>query len=631
MQERRVSPPDGASATPPDSVSPDLKGRRLVFGRATRLRLARLLGLDRPPIDYRIVSVEWRFDHLEVDLRAAAGGSETIVALEGSRPDLQAFIRGPEVSLWIRERDVPARLEATLLGVAARHLSGLRLSGLERLLLGDPEVLEEPVRESRSAEASEAAIDGISLPTAGRHALEAMELYADFFAAPEFRRAGCDIIDVHSAHSLVCHGDVECSYCAVWIPQPRSALLRLPVYETVRNVGRLPNGRGRFRESEDLLDIFSSDMNERDVIMGCPGKLDQVLRHADRHRQKDSILVIGACLPDVIGEDQQAAVESFAGTTSTPVVMVPPSPRSWSWLARDFLHTRRRALSVGVRPDGSAINLIGFARNQGTRDLEALLADLDVTVNALVIPELSLEAIGRLPEGALNVYLPNVYWEGAYQHLRDDDERKHLELDGPYGLAATERWLGAVCASLGLDRDVAAPCRRRFEQLEPRWLSSREEAGRYRLGLVVSARDVGPLVDTRCSWGIPLLAAIREMGFGLDVFVGGEHGAESAAILRDRTELDDPAVCGLHEFDSLETMLSAIRDSECRAVFSNYVFDWRLPYTGKAPFSTLEFEMGLAGALLTQERLLRICRLALFRGGRRFFSHTRERRGGHDG
>jgi hypothetical protein len=600
-----------------------VRGRRLVCGEASRARVARFLGLDRPPPIGAVEKVEWIEDHLEATLTGTSVTPALVVVVAARRPDRPAYLAGPEVCLWLQGSEVPKPLAARLRSVTAPALPRLALADLERMVAMDPELSpSDAIGVTASATGQSPAEprtgpprEGISIPLSGQHALTAPEFYADFFAAPELRRAGCDIIDVHGAHTLVSHGDVECAYCAVCVPRPRCGLVRLPVYETVRNIGRLPRGQGRFDESEDLADIFCSDMTEQDVISGTRGMIGEVLRQADANRRKDRLLVIGLCLPDVIGEDQEAAVQEYCATTDTAVYMVPAAPRSWSWFAADLLRTRRQALERGAPPDPRAVNLIGYPDNAGTRELTSLLADLGIEVNALLLPELSMTAVERLPRAALDVFLPNVHWDKAYAHLRDGGDRAHLELAGPYGLAGTRTWLEAVATALHVEHDTDALLRRRQAPLQERWDRLHEQAREHRLGLVVPAEDAAAVLEARFSWGIPLAAVIHEMGFGLDLFVGGRAAAQVRAGLGlARSDFE------VHEFDSLAGMLDALGRCPCQAVFSNYVYDWRLVRTGKAPFSTLEFEPGLAGAVATLERLVAVCRLPLFRGGRRFMS-----------
>lgn len=615
------------SAPPSRSQASDksLRGRTITCGPETHRRLARLLGMDRAPVAWQIGSATWVDDRLEIEVVAIEDQSRVALVLEKTRQD-RAFVAGPQVCLWVRESRIPEQLGRRLQTVTRRMLERLPLADLERMVALDPDAAEAGPQRSQSAgEPQSALLEGISIPTTAAFALTAQELYADFFAASEIRRAGCDIIDVHTAHTLVSHGDVECSYCAVCVPSPRAALVRLPVYETVRNLGKPAEERGAFDESEDPSNAFCSDMTEEDVIKGSPGRLGHVLRHADQHRNRNSLLVVGLCLPDVIGEDQEGAVREFAQSTSTPVFSVPAAPRSWAWLAKDLLRTRRLSLPQAEEPDGPAVNLIGFSRNAGSSELEGLLAAAGISVRTFLLPELDMAAVARIPGATVSVYLPNLHWEKTYAHLQDDPGRRHLVIDGPYGLRGTRTWLEQVCSALGVDCDVERLCADRLAGLGPRWDGLRDQASGFRLGLVVPGHEVETLLEARYSWGIALTQVLREMGFGLDLFIGSGTAADD---FRSRTKLSEGDYA-VHVFDSLPGLVEALQSSPCQAVFSNYMFDWRLLQTGKTPFSTLEFECGLSGAIATLERLIAVCRIPLFRAGRRFMAAGLAKGGSH--
>jgi hypothetical protein len=578
-----------------------------------------LLGLHLDPISHWVESALWDRDHFEIRLGSVSASESWVLVLEASHPGQRAFLVGPEVSLWSREKALPDHLAQRLRKVAARNLAKLRFEDLRKAVLLDPEAVaeQEPVDAP--------APDGISTASAAEHAFTHPALFADFFAASELRRAGCDIIDVHSAHSLVCHGDVECAYCAVTVPRPRNGLLRLPVYETVRNVGRLPRGAGAFDESENLTDITCSDMTEQDVILGAPGKLTAALRDADRKKKHDALLVVGLCVPDVIGENEQAVVQAYQATTETPILTVPASPRSWGWLAQDMLDRRRAAHDDDGPADKSAINLVGFGRNLGTEELRDRLCDLGIRVQEQVIPELAMASIGRLHRAALNVYLPNVHWGRAYDHLKRDRGRAHVEFDGPYGFEGTTRWLGRVCEALGMGE--SARVHTMDDVHGEKWGRLRELARHHRLGLVVPGTDLDTLTDARRTWGIPLATFLTEMGFGLDVFVALPVSGDMSRLQAHLGVAEHDV--SLTKVDSLAGLLDALTHSPCEAVFSSYVFDWRLVRSGKMPFSTLELEMGYRGAVASLERLLTLCRTPLFRAGRRFLGGIAPEGWGH--
>jgi hypothetical protein len=119
-----------------------------------------------------------------------------------------------------------------------------------------------------------------------------------------------------------------------------------------------------------------------------------------------------------------------------------------------------------------------------------------------------------------------------------------------------------------------------------------------RLAFVVEPAQIARLTDPGRFWGVPAVAFLRELGFGVDVLV-----YESGPPLR-------PPLSG---FRTPEDLAQELRDGRFSAVYSEYFFDRRLVAAGKAQFSLSCFEMGLGGAVRTCRRLEGLCRWPFYR------------------
>jgi hypothetical protein len=292
-------------------------------------------------------------------------------------------------------------------------------------------------------------------------------------------------------------------------------------------------------------------------------------------------------------------------------------------VVREVLVRQRQQAEAdfGGAPDPRAINLIGFAQDDALVELRRLLAEADVTVNAVFIPRMNFAAIRDLPRAPLHVLYPNALWQNLYDQLLFDSRLRAVELAAPYGVAGTRRWLEAVGAAAGVTLDAEGIVARCLAPLRERWERARAEAAGHRLGFVVGADEVHRLCDPAATWGVPLLAMIEELGFGVDVLlkVSGPTNARTAAT-KVNALFAAPARHSIKAFKDRERMERLLTEGECVAVFSEHMFDHRLSAVGKAQFSLQEFEKGVAGAVRTVERLLAICRLPLFRRYRRFFA-----------
>ena len=80
----------------------------------------------------------------------------------------------------------------------------------------------------------------------------------------------------------------------------------------------------------------------------------------------------------------------------------------------------------------------------------------------------------------------------------------------------------------------------------------------------------------------------------------------------------DPARHTIKAFADQDRLSMLLEKGAFDAVYSDHLFDRRLTSAGKAQFSLQEFEKGLAGAVRTGRRLLRVCKLPLYRRYRKY-------------
>ena len=134
---------------------------------------------------------------------------------------------------------------------------------------------------------------------------------------------------------------------------------------------------------------------------------------------------------------------------------------------------------------------------------------------------------------------------------------------------------------------------------------SKKAAAGYRLAFVVSEATLPTLRELRFGQGAPLSKMLAEMGFGIDLLYYDPHGGEP--------ELPpDLRGARVATFRSPWELEKALREGGFQAVYSDMFFDWRVSSAGKARFSSRDFEMGLAGALRSFQRLLAVCRLTFY-------------------
>jgi hypothetical protein len=374
--------------------------------------------------------------------------------------------------------------------------------------------------------------------------------------------------------------------------------------------------------------MVATDLNEQDVIMGNPGKLRRVLEYMTSlpNPKQKPLFVANTCVPTVIGEDVESLVREFRAKSTSPILYLTVTPKSMNDVFVDLLVTRRKkAEAEAAPPSTDAINLIGFPDSRAVRECLQVLQQCGVRVNTMLLPDLELDRIDRLPQAALSVFYPNSLWNHLYEQLKLDSRTPAIAPPAPYGVEGTRRWAAAIVAELGIEVDFDAAWEGYFQPYEERWRAQSERAARHRLGLVVRGEETHYLLDPAQAWGVPLVGMTDEAGFGLDVLLAARDERAARRVTQQ--------VLGLFPaehrhivatFDSFDAMREKLRTSECGAVLSNHCYDWRVAEAGKGRFALQHFEMGVPGALRTVDRLAQICETPFYRKYGKYLARTEE-------
>lgn len=406
----------------------------------------------------------------------------------------------------------------------------------------------------------------------------------------------------------VWHQDLECSYSTPnFEDRSLPAFYKFPWPRMERDNEEGPREedrpkRGRRRKEEDQDDgNFSNIMTnikDLDVVHGGGRKLDEALAEAIKNAKggAEAIIVHSTCIPTVIGDDAEAVVKRWQARTQVPIVYMNHAESSCQELdvcLSLFKKMQQGPAFAKVRPRPRAVNLVGFPSGPGLKELMRLLERLGLTVNACVMPSLSLAVARRYLAAEAQILYPNAAYAATYKEYFEPMPLKTFKPDAPYGFEGTRRWLEAVAGEFGLKSKVKAVIAKAAKELTPAWTEGRREASGSGLAFVVDANHVSRLSDPGLTWGIPVLRLLREMGFGVEILCYGQEGKKAAHF----TSFSTPK--------ELEALLA---EGPFQAVYSEYAYDTRLARAGKAQFSLEGFELGLGGAVRTVQSLNTLCR-----------------------
>jgi hypothetical protein len=596
------------SGPPPGRPRAELQGRTLVGGPATRARFAALLGVDPAAGEgaTRVVAAGWLGDHAEIEV-AGREGESVVIHLERAQPSQQRLLATEHLSGHYRGTRLWPDLERRL---RRARLGATTLEELAAAVAADPDVRLNRDRLPRGAGTDQAGFDQRSLLSTWGSS----ETWSEFFAVAEISRGRLDSLDVFERGTFIQHCDRDCLLVVPKGPVPMVDRVFYPWLDRVRSVGR-PPPRARPADERRRGSIRTTDLRERDVVMGSLDKLEQVLSRVLEEGVDDMLFLSCTCVPFVTGEDVESLVKRYRPKLDKPFFFLTTTPQSSVGVFREVLVTQRRAAEAAAGPpDPRAVNLIGYAREPALEELEAMLAEAGVRVNATFIPEMNFAAVSALPHAPLHVLYPNALWQSTYDQLLFESRIRAVTAPAPFGLRGTERWLAQVLAAVGSDADAAAIAGRASAPHRAALEAIRAEAGRHRLGFVVGAAEVHRLVDPAGTWGVPLLPVVEELGFGIDVMIRAHDRASAhAAAKQVHALLAEPDRHSIKAFADRARLAKLLAEGPFEAVYSDHLFDRRLSSAGKAQFSLQEFEKGFAGAVRTGERLLRVCRLPFYR------------------
>ena len=613
---------------PPSSDAPDkrapssLGGQIVSAGEASRRAVSRLLGIDSLGEPYSVSSVAW-MDHA-LELAVEAGGDEPLVLrVEARTPESRGLLLTEHLNLFVRGTEAPEAFVRRVAEAGARTLGHWTLERLAQLIGEDPEAGKPGLPVPPSADESDRPRS--LLDTWGD-----VDAYADFFAGGELSRSQLDSVDFSRLFRFIQHSDVECTQVNPATTTPIISLVSFPWSERLhRPLGQVPRGQRQDDEQGGPADgMLTTDLDENDVIMGNPDKLRDVLQFAVDHggEEPKPLFVSNTCVPAVTGEDVESVVAEAQETSGQRICYLTVSRRSMTTVFQELMVNRRKeAEGRAGPPPPHTVNLMGFPSTPAVEELERLLGAAHIGVNVRFLPDVSPELVDRLPGAALNVRLPNRTWQHFFDQLTFESRTPHVAPTAPYGLTGTRAWLQEVAEALELGSRVEEAWQRHAGPWQERWEVLQGRAAGHRLGFVVRDAETFYLTTPGTSWGVPLVALLEEMGFGIDVLVHVSDKTVARENARTVRELfSDPGRHTIRAFDSFAFLRHRLKESPAAAFLTYQFFDWRLSEAGKAAFSIQHFEMGVPGAVRTLERLLRVCETTYYGRYAKYLGRTAE-------
>jgi hypothetical protein len=595
----------------------ELEGQTAAGGVRSRDRLARVLGISAlTKQGASVTAAAWVVDHVEVEVEQP-GDDSIVIVIERAREGRPALLRTSRLALGFHGPSIHPLVKAALRRVAPVGLAKLDLERLAQLFLVDPELGNRGLPIPTRAETDQRRFEQRSLiATWG-----STTIWSEFFATAEISRSQLDSLDYFNRSLFIQHCDPECVFLAPQTGVPMVPAALFPWDDRIRRIDwRRPGAR---LEPDPLTArLVTTDLDEADVILGRgPEKLDAALRavrDGEVGPEAELIFCANTCVPVVSGEDVDSVVARYASEMPATFLHLTTTPTSMHSLLGDlFVERRLEAERAVTEQRERSINLLGFSDDPPLRELEELLDEGGVSVNTKLIPSVSRDAIADLPRACLSVFNPIELWQAHYDQLLFESKILAISPPAPYGVDGTMGWIQEISRALSLSDTPRSLVRDRTSRVRSELAEMSARTGRHRLAVIVAKGEGDRLLNPSKTWGAPVVAFLRELGFGVEVLV--QAAADDQVLEQLESQLDVEA----RRFETRAELIELLEGGGLSAAFSEQLFDRRLSELGIGTFSLQHFELGFEGAVRTARRLLEICELPFSRRYGRYLARAR--------
>ncbi|MDR2612304.1 MAG: nitrogenase [Deltaproteobacteria bacterium] len=202
------------------------------------------------------------------------------------------------------------------------------------------------------------------------------------------------------------------------------------------------------------VNAVSSNLTERDLIMGGHDKLRAAIDEAFRRFRPRAIFVSTSCASGIIGddiEDVASAAEARLGVPVVPVYCEGFKSMVWtSGFDAGYHGIFRKLVKPPKARRGDVINVFNFSNQQ---TLTPILSDMGVTPRYLV-HQATLEELAAMSESAASGHICETLGTYICASLERHYGVPELRCPPPYGIAWTERWIREVGRATGREAEA---------------------------------------------------------------------------------------------------------------------------------------------------------------------------------
>jgi len=260
--------------------------------------------------------------------------------------------------------------------------------------------------------------------------------------------------------------------------------------------------------------VFSTCMDEHDVVFGAEDRLRDAIEELDRSREPDMIVVLSCCASGIIGED----LENACRAARTRALVIPIEAGGFSGdFSAGYAATLEalvsRTAKRGVEREKGTVNLVGMLRSgPDLREIRRLLSLVGISVGAVIPAGAALQDLQNAGRAELNVVMCETSGLQAAQFLEETFHSPWIAPAFPAGAKLSNEFLADVAGALGIflpEAGVVAPERRAFEGRKPAIALCAGPTRAIALTKFLRSQGIPPRVIV-IDFQTPLIGRIRE-------------------------------------------------------------------------------------------------------------------------
>lgn len=253
------------------------------------------------------------------------------------------------------------------------------------------------------------------------------------------------------------------------------------------------------------LQIFCTNLLEKDMVFGASNKLKEAIRKAKARFNPKAIFISMACATAIIGEDIDSIAETMEKEIEIPIIPLHCEGfRSKHWSTGFDISQHGVAKKIVNRNPKKQKDIINIVALWGTDYFTDILKPLGLRVN-YIIDCASYDELHQASEAALTTTFCNTLGSYMATILEEHFNVPQLDAPQPYGFKGTDEWLLAIGKFLGKEKETLEYIESEHKRVMPKILELREKL-----------RGVKGFVMTGSAYSHGLISVLKELGIAVD-------------------------------------------------------------------------------------------------------------------